>query len=148
MSYHFIQMRPTKGFLSLIDPNKKSRFICFSDKTVAKTFINYTTHFRSEHGYWPVLDMSDKIATVKSKVNVKYRSPEELNKYIGLETFEYEDIEEMVKRTNISFICITNFSLISSGRENQMVTFSGQEWDGEADDFAYRDLLEFNLKVK
>jgi len=28
------------------------------------------------------------------------------------------------------------------------VTFSGQEWDGEADDFAYRDLLEFNLKVK
>jgi len=28
------------------------------------------------------------------------------------------------------------------------VSFSGQEWDGEADEAAYRDLLEFNLKIK
>jgi hypothetical protein len=28
------------------------------------------------------------------------------------------------------------------------VTFSGQEWDGEADEAAYRDLLEFKYQVE
>jgi hypothetical protein len=146
--YHFIEMIPTKTFLSLVDPNKKSRFVCFSEKKTADTFVNYMTHFRSKHGYWPNMDMSNRVATVKSKVKFKKRTPEELNKYIDLKLYDFENIEEMAKRTNISFICITNFAYIPNGHEQQIVSFSGQEWDGEADDLAYRGLLEFNLKVK
>ena len=148
MEYHLIQMRPTKTFLSLVDPKKKSRFVCFSDKDTASTFVNYVIHFRSKHGHWPNMDMSSRVATVKSRVNMKKRTPEELKKYIDLKTYDFENIEEMVKRTNISFICITNFAYIPNGHEQQIVSFSGQEWDGEADDLAYRGLLEFNLKVK
>jgi len=64
------------------------------------------------------------------------------------ELFDYDNIDEMARRTNISFLCVTNFAFIPDGNEQQIVSFSGQEWDGEADEVAYRDLLEFNLKVK
>jgi len=146
--YHLIQMRPTKTYLSLVDPNKKPRFVCFRDTKTAYTFVDYVTCFRSKHGHWPMMDMSHRVATVRSGVGFKYRTPEELKKYLDLQSFDYENIDEMAKRTNVSFICITNFAYIPDGNEQQVVSFSGQEWDGHADDVAYRELLEFNLKVK
>ena len=146
--YHFIQMKPTKTYLTLVDPSKKTRFICFSNKNIADAFVDYVTHFRSKHGYWPNMDMSNRFATVRSKTNVKKRTPEELKKYLGYELIDYDNIDDMARRTNISFLCVTNFAFIPDGNEQQIVSFSGQEWDGEADEVAYRDLLEFNLKVK
>jgi hypothetical protein len=147
-AYHFIQMKPTKTYLSIVDPQKKARFICFGDTKTADTFVNYVTHFRSKHGHWPNMDMSNRIATVMSKTGFKKRTPEELKKYLSLESFDYENIEEMAKRTNISFICVTNFAYLPDGHETQLVSFSGQEWDGEADERLYRELLEYNLKIK
>ena len=141
-------MKPTKTYLSIVDPQKKSRFVCFSDTNTADTFINYVTNFRSKHGHWPNMDMSNRIASIRSGVGIKKRTPDELKKYLSIETFDYDNIEEMAKRTNVSFICVTNFAYIPDGNETQLVSFSGQEWDGEADEVMYRDLLEFNLKVK
>ena len=141
-------MKPTKTYLSIVDPQKKTRFVCFSDMKTADTFVNYVINFRSKHGHWPNMDMSNRVASIRSSVGVKKRTPDELRKYLSLETFDYENIEEMAKRTNVSFICVTNFAYIPDGNETQLVSFSGQEWDGEADEVMYRDLLEFNLKVK
>jgi hypothetical protein len=148
MEYHLIQMKPTKTYLSIVDPSKKSRFVCFSDTKTASVFVDYVTFFRSKHGHWPMMDMSNRFATVRSKSLTKKRSQEELKNYLELQPFDYENIEEMAKRTNVSFICVTNFSYIPNGNEQQLVSFSGQEWDGEADELSYRDLLEFNLKTK
>ena len=148
MDYHFIQMKPTKAFLSIVDPNKKSRFVCFSDKKTAEVFVNYVTTFRSKHGFWPNLDMSREVRTVKSKIGFKQRSPDELREYISLDTYDYETIYNMARRTNVSFICVTDFASSPDGEHQQRVSFSGQEWDGEADEAAYRDLLEFKLKCE
>ena len=141
-------MKPTKTFLNIVDPQKKSRFVCFSNVKTADTFVNYVTSFRSKHGYWPTMDMSNKIRTVKSLTGVKKRTPEELKNYLSYETFTFEQVDEMAKRTNISFLCVTNFAYIPDGNDSLVVSFSGQEWDGEADEDVYRDLLEFNLKIK
>jgi hypothetical protein len=147
-TYHLIQMKPTKTYLSLVDPNKKTRFVCFQDRETADTFVDYVTNFRSKHGFWPNMDMSNRYARVRSKTGIKKRTPEELKDYLSLESFDYENIEDMASRTNVSFICVTSFAYVPDGIEQQIVSFSGQEWDGEADDVAYRDLLEFNLKIK
>jgi hypothetical protein len=141
-------MKPTQTYLSIVDPNKKSRFVCFPEKKTANTFVDYVTCFRSKHGHWPLIDMSNKVTTIRSKVGFKKRTPEELKKFLELHTFEYDNIEEMSKRTNVSFICVSSFAYIPDGVEQQVISFSGQEWNGSADDIAYRDLLEFNLKVK
>lgn len=148
VKYMFIKMIPTDSYLTVVDPNKKSRFVCFSNHQTADVFVDYVANFRSIHGFWPNLDMSDRMSRVKTLVGAKKRTPEELKKYLGYEMFDYDNIEEMAKRTNVSFIHITNFSHLADGSEQQIITFSGREWDGEADDLAYRDLLEFNLKVK
>jgi len=145
--YHFIKLKPTKTYLTIIDPTKKSRFVCFGDKNTADAFVDYVANFRSKHGYWPNMDMSNRVSLVRSKTGIKKRTVEEIKEYLHFESFEYENIDEMARRANISFICITNFAYIPDGNEQQIVTFSGQEWDGEADEVAYRDLLEFNLKV-
>lgn len=147
MEYHFVQMKPTNTYLSLVDPNKKSRLICFQSKNTAKSVVDYVTNFRSEHGYWPVLDLSRPNTFVKSKPNVKKRTPEELKKYIGLETINYEDIEKMARKTNNSFMCVLRFSCTETDTEKQVIRFAGQEWDGRVDEASYRDLLEFNLKI-
>jgi len=144
----FVQMKPTKAYLSLIDPHQKSRYVCFSNKNTADVFVHYVTTFRSKHGYWPVLDMSERFKTIKSKTGIKKRTPEELMEYLEYQIFDFDQIDEMSKRTNISYLHVTNFTYIPNGEENQIVSFSGQEWDGQADDLKYRDLLEFNLKTK
>lgn len=141
-------MKPTKTFLNIVDPNKKSRFICFSNIKTADSFVDYVTLFRSKHGYWPTMDMSRKIKTVKSLNGIKKRTPEELKNYLSYETFTFEQVDEIAKRTNVSFLCVTNFAYIPDGNEHQVISFSGQEWDGKADEVAFRDLLEFNLKIK
>ena len=146
-SYHLIQMKPTKTYLSIVDPTKKSRFVCFSDRKTADTFMDYVTHFRSKHGHWPNMDMSNRFARVRSKSGIKKRTPDELKNYLSLESFDYENIDDMAKRTNVSFICVTNFAYLPDSHETQLVSFSGQEWDGEADESLYRDILEFNLKI-
>ena len=54
-------------------------------------------------------------------------------------------------RPHRMFVCngeIYNHRSLRNGEDNQVVSFSGQEWDGQADDLKYRDLLEFNLKTK
>lgn len=141
-------MKPTRTYLSVIDPTKKSRFVCFDNKKTAGVFVDYMTTFRSKHGIWPDMDMSNRVRTVKARQCFKPRTPEELKHFLSIETFDFENIEEMAKRTNISFICVTNFAYLPDGNEHQVISFSGQEWDGEADEDAYRDLLEFNLKTK
>jgi len=146
--YHFIQMKPTKTYLSLVDPQKKSRFVCFQNEKTANVFVDYITQFRSIHGFWPNMDMSNRYVRLVSKVGVKKRTPSELKKYLSLEPFDYQNVEDMAMRTNVSFICVTNFSYIPDTTEQIIVTFSGQEWDGEADESAYRDLLDFSLKIK
>lgn len=84
MEYHLIQMKPTKTYLSLVDPNKKSRFVCFKDRRTANVFVDYVTHFRSKHGHWPNMDMSNRFATIRSKPGIKKRSPEELPTCLSL----------------------------------------------------------------
>lgn len=147
-TYHLILMKPTKTYLSVVDPNKKTRFVCFQDTKTADTFVNYVAHFRSRHGFWPNMDMSNRYARVVSRTGMKKRSPAELRDYLALEEFEYENIEQMAMRMNVSFICVTNFAYLPDGQEQQIITFSGQEWDGHADEDKYRELLDFNLKIK
>lgn len=147
MEYHFVQMKPTNTYLTLVDPSKKSRLICFRSKKTAGTFVDYVSEFRSKHGYWPSLDLSRQNTTIETFKKVRERTPEEVKKYLSLETHDIERIERMAARTNNSFLCVFRFSVIETIPSKQIISFSGQEWDGMVDEDAYRDLLEFNLKI-
>jgi hypothetical protein len=146
--YLFIQMKPIRGFLTITDPKKKSRFVCFKDKRTAETVVDYVTSFRSNYGFWPNMDMSKPVKTIQSKVSFKQRSPYELREYLSLEAYDYDTLFNMTKRTNVSFFCVRDFTHVPSGEHQHYMNFSGQEWDGEADPVEFAQLMEYKYMVE
>ena len=146
--YLFIQMKPTRGFLSITDPHKKSRFMCFKEKRTAETVVDYVTAFRSNYGYWPSMDMSKPVKVIESKVRFKPRSPYELRNYLTIDAFDYDTIFNMARRTNVSFFCVDNFVHVPNGKHQHFMNLTGQEWDGEADPVEFAQLMEFKYQVE
>ena len=58
MDFHFIKLNYNGTYLSLVDPNSKSRFICFADTAVTNKCIDYMADFRNRNRIWPSFDMS------------------------------------------------------------------------------------------
>ena len=122
--------------------------MCFKEKRTAETVIDYVTAFRSNYGYWPSMDMSKPVKVIESKVKFKPRSPYELRKYLTIDTFDYDTIFNMARRTNVSFFCVDNFVHVPNGQHQHYMNLTGQEWDGEADPVEFAQLMEFKYQVE
>jgi hypothetical protein len=147
MEFHFVKLNVNGTYLSLVDPSQKSRFICFSDKGKARECVEYVSSFRSRHGVWPCFDMSKGKRQFESKVGVKLRTPEQIKRYIDIETYDLNTIDRIAKRTNSSFYCMLHFEIEDLG-STESITMSGQEMDAVVDEDAFRDLLEYKLKCE
>ena len=60
MDFHFIKLNYNGTYLSLVDPNSKSRFVCFAEKDMAMKCVDYAAEFRARNRIWPSLDMSSE----------------------------------------------------------------------------------------
>lgn len=147
MEFHLVKLPVAKTFLSLVDPNAKSRFICFTDKPTAEKCIDYVSSYRSKHGEWPCLDMSQPKRRIELKTPVKVRTPEQIKRYLEIESYDFNTLNEIACRTNVSFYCVLRFDTIVTN-SSESVSFSGQEMDGEADPDKYVDWMNYNLKIK
>ena len=145
-NFHLIRLTVNDTHLLLVDPNSKPRYMCFVDPKVAQSCIDHVATFRSKHGIWPCFDMSESKRQLSANNIGKSKTPEMIKKYMELDIFSVEEINEMARKTNISFYSVLSFS----GESNlnvESINLSGQELDGYADPFEFRDLLEFNLKI-
>ena len=146
MDFHFVKLNVNGTYLSLVDPTSKPRFICFSEKEKAYDCINYVASFRSRYGVWPCFDMSRGQRTLQSNTTVKLRTPEQVKRYLDLETYDFNTIDRIATRTNASFYCVLRFET-EMIQNIESISMAGQEMDAVVDDDAYRDLLEFSLKI-
>ena len=145
MEFHFVKLNVNGTYLSLVDPTQKSRFICFSDKEKASECVDYVSTFRSKHGVWPCFDMSRGKRKLESNTTVKLRTPEQVKRYLEIETYDMNTIDRIAARTNSSFYCVLRFDTEEmNGLES--ISMAGQEMDAEVDDKLYRDILECSLK--
>jgi hypothetical protein len=78
--------------------------------------------------------------------SVKTRTPEQVKRYLDIETYDMNTIDRIARRTNSSFYCILHFETEDIGNL-ESISMSGQEMDAVVDEYAYRDLLEYNLKI-
>jgi hypothetical protein len=147
MEFHFVKLNVNGTYLSLVDPMEKSRFICFSDKGKAHECVEYVSIFRSKHGVWPCFDMSKRRRQFESKTGVKLRTPDQIKRYLDVETYDLGTIDRIAKRTNSSFYCILHFETEDLG-STESISMSGQEMDAVVDEDAFRDLLEYKLKCE
>lgn len=146
MDFHFVKLNVNGTYLSLVDPTSKPRFICFSEKEKAYDCINYVASFRSRYGVWPCFDMSRGQRTLQSNTTVKLRTPEQVKRYLDLETYDFNTIDRIATRTNASFYCVLRFET-EMIQNIESISMAGQEMDAVVDEDAYRDLLEFSLKI-
>tara|TARA_B110000305_G_C19455427_1_gene650617 strand:+ start:178 stop:618 length:441 start_codon:yes stop_codon:yes gene_type:complete len=145
MEFHFVKLNVNGTYLSLVDPAHKPRLICFQDKRLVYKCVDYVSLFRSKHGVWPSFDMSKNKRKLES-VSIKSRTPEQVKQYLEIDTYDFNTIDVIATRSNISFYNVLRFDTVNVGNI-ESIDMSGQEMDAVVDDFLYRDLLEFNLKV-
>ena len=145
MGFHFVKLNVNGTYLSLVDPSYKPRYICFQDMLLTEKCLDYVSMFRSKHGVWPSFNMSRKRRKLES-VSIKKRTPEQVKRYLEIETYDFKTIDMIATRSNVSFYNVLRFDTTEFGNI-ESVDMSGQEMDATVDDFLYRDLLEYNLKV-
>jgi hypothetical protein len=90
--------------------------------------------------------MSKRRIKFESKTGVKLRTPDQIKRYLDVETYDLGTIDRIASRTNTSFYCIVHFETEDLGN-TESISMSGQEMDAVVDEQSYRDLLEFSLKI-
>lgn len=146
MDYHFIRMRISGAYLSLVDPRCKSRFMCFQEKYLAEKCVTYVSTFRGKYGIWPTFDMSPNSKKEIDSSNVKIRDPDDVKQFLDIDVYDYKTIEKISSRTNASYYCVLAFNTIEE-ETHESVNMSGQEMDAILDEKLYRDVLEYNLNI-
>ena len=146
MEFHFVKLNVNGTYLSLVDPTSKPRFMCFPSRESADKCVHYVSTFRSKHGIWPCFDMSNGKRKLESSA-IKFRSPEQIRRYMEIESYDFSTLDKIASRTNSSFYCVLQFDVADLGNI-ESISMSGQEMDAIVDEDAYRDLLEFKLKCE
>ena len=149
MDFHFIKLNYNGTYLSLVDPNSKSRFVCFAEKDVAMKCVDYSAEFRARNRIWPCLDMTSENKKLKLAEEVKfpYGSPRITKRSLEIETFDFTTLDKIACRTNVSFYCILSFDVIF-GPNSESINMSGQEMDGVANPEDFGEWMDFSLKTK
>ena len=143
MQFHFVKLTHTGTYLTMVDPKEKPRFVCFAEKGTADKFGNYASEFRAKTRIWPSLDMSRDTRKLEMapEVSVPYGRPEQIKRFLELETFDFGSLDKIATRTNISYFCITDFNVVYNNANSETMNLSGREMDGEANPGEYTEWL-------
>lgn len=147
MNYNFIAIKPRGNFLTIIDPAKAPRYMCFTERLDAIHCISYVSNFRSKYGYFPVINLSTQQEKHEMMPQIKYRDPTEISKFLSIETFQHDEIDRMCSMTNINLFCIHGFSYYYNNHNEISVRLSAQTVDSIPDMYKYTNNLN-NLYYK
>ena len=149
MDFHFIKLNYNGTYLTLVDPNSKPRFVCFAEKEVAIKCIDYAADFRARNRIWPYLDMSSPNSKleIKEEIQFPYGTPKIIKRSLEIETFDFNTIDKIASRTNVSYYCILRFD-VNFGADTESIAMSGQEMDGIAKTDDFGEWMDFSLKTK
>ena len=114
MEFHFIKLNYNGTYLSLVDPKSKSRFVCFAEKDIAIKCLEYSADFRARNRIWPSLDMSseNRKLQLNDAIEYPYGPPRIIKRSLEIETFDFNTLDKISSRTNVSFYCILAFDVI------------------------------------
>jgi len=145
MNFHLVKLNYKGTYLSIVDPKSKPRFVCFTEKGLAKKYINYAAEFRAKNRIWPCLDMTNEFRKLETRVVDKPRT-EQVKRFLDIESFDLGTLDKLATKTNISFYCIVKFDITCDG-PNETLSFSGQELDGVANPDEFGQWMDLSLKT-
>lgn len=146
VTFHFIRMKPTKGFITMTDPKDKTRAMCFQNRETAQRYVEYLSRFRSRTGRWPNLNMRESVSFVKRPEKIRYRTPEDVQRFMEIVEYDRERLDDIARYTNLSFVYIVDFENTDDDEKGNMI-FKAREIDSYVDIDLYTQNLELNLKI-
>lgn len=141
MEFHFVGIK-NGGLATILDNKANPRFICFKERGIAKTYVTYLCEHKSKFGLWPTVNLSTPLIELRVRDIKETMSTEEYMDILEIKEKTLSDIDKLSIMTGISYFYCHRF-----GYEDLTSVFlSGQDMDGEADDFMYREHLDYSLK--
>jgi hypothetical protein len=129
-----IDKNPRSSLLTVIDSSTIPRYVCFTDNKNALHCITYISKFRSEYGYYPIMDFSkeDKRIEIKLKLDSTRVEPSRVAKFFEIETYDEMELDDLCTKNAINIFCIHKFSYYTK-KNNMELLLSAQEFDGKPD---------------
>ena len=141
MEFHFVTIK-SGGSATLVDGHSKPRFVCFKDPSTTRVYIRYLCEHKAKFGTWPAIDLSSQITKVRILEDHKEQIPELYEDLLEIKYKTIDDLDNMSIMTGISYFYCHRFQY----EDLFSLSISGQEVDGDVDDFLYREHLNYSLK--
>jgi hypothetical protein len=84
---------------------------------------------------------------IKEEIQFPYGTPKIIKRSLEIETFDFNTIDKIASRTNVSYYCILRFD-VNFGADTESIAMSGQEMDGIAKTDDFGEWMDFSLKTK
>jgi hypothetical protein len=90
--------------------------------------------------------MRESVTFVKRPDKIRYRSPEDVQRFIEIVEYDRETIDDIARYTNLSFVYIIDFENTDEDEKGNLI-FKAREIDSYVDIDLYTQNLELNLKI-
>lgn len=142
MTYHFIRHKPSGGLLTMVDPTSKPMYMCFKNKICAERCKKHLAHFKSNHGVWPVINLSNETTQVIAPLKTESLTMSHMYSQLIIDTIGEDKLITMGTVTGSSVMYCHEFGVLRDGSDMLNVSFSGQELEIEPDYDEYIRSLE------
>ena len=141
MDFHFVTLK-SMGAATILDINKVSRFICFKERSTAYKYATYLAKHKARFGRWPCVDLSSPFVKVNQDENHELEDSKDYMSLLALSYKNREDLDALTIMTGIQYFYCHEFEY----EDLLSIRMTGQDIDGVADEFMYRENMDISLK--
>jgi hypothetical protein len=143
MEFNFIGIK-SGGAATILDSERKPRFICFKELPVANRYVTYICRHKAKFGKWPCVDLSNPFLKLELPQDHHEQNYEDYMDLLEIKKKTWEDLDNMSLMMGISYFYCHEFNY---NQDNLLsISIRGQDMDAQVDDFLYREQLDINLK--
>jgi hypothetical protein len=141
MEFYFVTLK-SGGAVTIVDKFSKPRFMCFKETSTAQRYVSYLCEHKAKIGTWPSVNLSTPISQIRVADNHEEQLPDSYRDLLEIKYKTMDDLDNMSIMTGISYFYCHRFEYDNL----TSLSISGQEIDGQVDDFLYREQLDYRLK--
>ena len=141
MEFHFISLK-SGGSATIMDGRDKPRYICFKDRYTATKYASYICEHKAKFGTWPYVNLSTPFVRVRALDGHKETDALRYMDLIDIVHRSEEDLDNMTIMTGVNYFYCHEFDY----EDLLSLRLRGQDIDGYADDFLYRENMDHGLK--
>ena len=143
MEFNFIGIK-SGGAATILDSERKPRFICFKELPVANRYVTYICRHKAKFGKWPCVDLSNPFLKLELPQDHHEQNYEDYMDLLEIKKKTWEDLDNLSLMMGISYFYCHEFNY---NQDNLLsISIRGQDMDAKVDGFLYREQLDINLK--